>query len=155
MDTLIDRPLLKSQIYDNEKIELHNFELILTYILHSILKKNHGFNNNDLLTLAKFTFIISFDHHCGKMMIVIKKLFNACVETALDADNELAILKFAQELYAKYSLDDLMTLVVNFFLPLEGHIMKKIYSYLTYKLFKELLDKTENLDPFPSSIKDW
>lgn len=155
MDTLINKPLLKSQIYDNGKIGHQNFELILTYIQHSILKNNNGFNNNDLLTLAKFILILSFDHHYGKMISVIKKLFNACVEAALDADDEMAILAFAQELYAKYSLDDLLTLVVDFFLPLEGLIMNKMYTYLAYKLFKALLEKTNNIDSFPSSIKDW
>lgn len=155
MDTLINTPLLKCQIYDNEEIGLYNFELIFTYIVHSILKKNNGFNNNDLLTLAKFTFTISLDHYYKKMMIVIKKLFCTCVEAALDADNESAIFAFARELYAKYSMDDLLTLVVNLFLPLEGHTMEKIYTYLTYKLFNELLDKSNNTDSYPSSIKDW
>lgn len=158
MDTLINsEPKLKCPINTNNhgKILPHNFELIINYISHCVLKNDNKFSNNDLLKLAKCIFTISSDHHYGKMLIVIKKLFCVCIETALHDNDEAAIIGFSQELYIRYPSDDLLMLIVNLFLPLEGHIMEKIYTYLTFKLFNSLLEKTNNINTYPSSVKDW
>lgn len=157
MVTLISEPVFKCQINtdDHETIIPHSFELVINYISYCVLKNNNKFNNNDLLTLAKYIFTLSFDRHCGKMMSAIKKLFCACIETALRSNDEPTIIGFAQELYSWYPSDDLLTLIVDLFLPLEGHVMKIIYTYLTFKLLNSLLEKTNNIHSFPTSVKDW
>jgi hypothetical protein len=150
LDTPSSGPSLKCQ-----KIGRHNFELVINFISYNILKNNKKFNVAELLTIAKYIVTISFDHLCGQMINVIKRLFSVCIETALEEDNDTAIMTFAQELYSKYNKDDLLNMVVDLFLPLTGQIMKKMYTYLTYKLYKSLLGKTDDTIAFPSSIKDW
>lgn len=154
MGTLINRPIL-GQIKEEGKIGYHNFELILEYISHSILK-NNKFSNNDLLTLAKFTVTISFDSHCEQMIILIKNLFSVCIEKALHADDSDSIIVFAEELYSQYTDDEIMMMVVNLFLPLKGPAMRKMYCYFTFKLFKSFIGTTNiNLNAFPVDINDW
>ncbi|VVC34833.1 Hypothetical protein CINCED_3A013951 [Cinara cedri] len=155
LDTLT-KPLLKCQINDNINIKRYNFELILDFFSHTILRNNEGFSKNDMLILAKLTVAISQDYYCGQIINSIKQLFSACVVKALHEDSEFEIKTFAQELYLQYEKDDLLQIVVVLFLPLEGPVLKKIYSYLTYKLFNLLLAKSDNIiKSFPSSINDW
>ncbi|XP_060854125.1 uncharacterized protein LOC132931987 [Rhopalosiphum padi] len=150
LDTPSSGPSLKCQ-----NIGRHNFELVINFISYNILKNNKKFSVAELLTIAKYIVTISFDHLCGQMINVIKRLFSVCIETALEEDNDTAIMTFTQELYSKYNKDDLLNMVVDLFLPLTGQIMKKMYTYLTYKLYKSLLGKTDDTIAFPSSIKDW
>jgi len=88
------------------------------------------------------------------MINVIKRLFSACIETALQENDDTSIIAFAQGLYSQYNYK-LLKMVVDLFLPLEGNTMKKIYTYLTFKLFKSLLEKTNNIRSFPSNINEW
>lgn len=155
VDTLTKNPLLKCAINDQGRIKQHNFELVMSFLSQSIQKCDNKFSANDLLTLAKFTATISLDHHYGQMINIIQKLFCTCIETALQDDDDTAIIYFSHELYSKYNINQLLKMVVNLFLPLKGQIMKKVYTYLTYKLFKKLLGQTNNLKAFPSNIKDW
>ncbi|CAH1724467.1 unnamed protein product [Aphis gossypii] len=150
LDTSTSGPSLEYQ-----KIGRHNFELIINFISHSILKNNKKFSVAELLTIAKYIVTISFDHLCGQMINVIKRLFSVCIETALEEDNDTTIIAFAQELYSKYNEDDLLNMMVDLFLPLKGEIMKKIYTYITFKLYKSLLGKMDDTSAFPSSIKEW
>uniref|UniRef100_A0A2S2NAR2 Uncharacterized protein n=1 Tax=Schizaphis graminum TaxID=13262 RepID=A0A2S2NAR2_SCHGA len=150
LDILSSGPLLKRQ-----NTGRHNFELVINFISYKILKNNKKFSVAELLTIAKYIVTLSFDHLFGQMINVIKRLFSICIETALEEDNDTAIMKFAQELYSKYNKDDLLNMTVDLFLPLGGQIMKKMYTYLTYKLYKSLLGKTDDTSAFPSSIKDW
>lgn len=154
MDSLTNSKLLKCQIKDSEKIERHNFELVMNFLSYNILKNNKKLSDDELLTLAQYTVKISFDHHFGQMINVIKKLFSASIETALQENDDTSIIIFAQELYSQYD-SKLLKMIVDLFLPLEGKIMKRIYTYLTFKLYKSLLEKTNNISPFPSSIKEW
>ncbi|XP_025195249.1 uncharacterized protein LOC112594595 isoform X2 [Melanaphis sacchari] len=149
LDTPTTDPSLEYQ-----NIGRHNFELVINFISYNILKNNEKFSVAELLTIAKYIVKISFDRLCGQMINVIKRLFSTCIETALKEDNNTTIMAFAQELYSKYNEDDLLDMIVNLFLPLEGQIMKKIYIYLTYKLYKSLLGKNDTC-AFPSSIKEW
>ncbi|XP_026805075.1 uncharacterized protein LOC113548408 [Rhopalosiphum maidis] len=150
LDTPSSSPSLKCQ-----NIGRHNFELVINFISYNILKNNKKFSVAELLTIAKYIVTISFDNLCGQMINVIKRLFSVCIETALKEDNDTAIMTFAQELYSKYNKDDLLNMVVDLFLPLTSQIMKKMYTYLTYKLYKSLLGKTDDTSAFPSSVKDW
>lgn len=154
MDSLANSSPLKCEIKGCKKIQRHNFELVMNFLSYSILKNNKKIKEEELLTLAQFIVAISFDYHCGQMINVIKKIFSACVETALQDDDDTAIITFAQGLYSVYG-NVLLKMVVDLFLPLEGNIMKKIYTYLTYKLYKSLLEKTNNINAFPSNIKEW
>jgi len=154
LDTLTNGPLIEYQIKDYKNIERHNFELIINFISYSILKNNKKFSVKELLTIAKHTVTIYF-HLCGQMINVLKKLFNVCIKTALEETNSLAIVEFAQELYSEHNEDNLLNMTIDLFLPLEGQTMKKMYSYLTYKLYKSLLGKTDNKNIFPSNIKEW
>jgi len=88
------------------------------------------------------------------MINVIKQLFSACIETALQENDDASIITFAQEMYSQYNTR-LLKMVVDLFLPLEGSIMKKVYTYLTFKLYKSLLEKTNNINAFPTNIKEW
>jgi len=125
----------------------------MNFIYYNILKNNKTFNDDELLTLAQYIVTISFDHHCGQMINVIKKMFSACIETAFQEDDDTSIIIFAQGLYSQYN-NALLKMVVDLFLPLEGNIMKKMYTYLTFKLYKSLLEKTNNISAFPSN-KEW
>lgn len=154
MDSLTNSKLLKCQIKDSEKIKRHNFELAMNFLTYNILKNNKKLSDDELLTLAQYIVKISFDHHFGQMINVIKKLFSACIETAIQENDDTSIIIFAQELYSQYD-SKLLKMIVDLFLPLEGNTMKKIYTYLTFKLYKSLLEKTNNISPFPSSIKEW
>lgn len=147
--------MIKHPINDNPKIGQHNFELIMNFISHCVSKNNNGYSNNDLLILAKFIFIVFWDHHYGKIITVIKKLFCTCLETALNAGDETAIIEFADELYSKYPRKNISKLIVYLVLPLEGPVMEKMYTYLTFKSFRSLLKLANNIQLFPSSIKDW
>jgi len=126
----------------------------MNFLTYNILKNNKKLSDDELLTLAQYTVKISFDHYFGQMINVIKKLFSACIETAIQENDDTSIIIFAQELYSQYD-SKLLKMVVDLFLPLEGNTMKKIYTYLTFKLYKSLLEKTNNISPFPSSIKEW
>lgn len=154
LNSLTNNTLLKCQINDCENIKRHNFELIMNFISYIILKNNKKFSEDELLTLAQYVAKIFFDHHCGQMINVIKKLFRACIETALQEDDDTSIIAFAQRLYSQYNYT-LLKMVVDLFLPLEGKIMKKIYTYLTFKLYKSLLERTNNISAFPSNINEW
>jgi len=81
------------------------------------------------------------------MINVIKRLFSVCIETALE-DNDTIIIAFAQELYSKYNKDDILNMMVDLFLPLKGEIMKKMYTYITFKLYKLLLGNTDDTSAF-------
>jgi len=154
LDTLTNGPSIEYQIRDYNHIERHNFELIINFISYCVLKNNNKFSVEELLKIAKHTVTIYF-HLCGQMINVLKRLFSACITTALKETNSLAIIEFAQELYSEYNKDDLLNMTVDLFLPLEGQIMKKIYSYLTYKLYMSLLGKTDDQTTLPSSISEW
>jgi len=154
LDTVTSDPSLEYQIKDFKNIGRHNFELVINFISHSILKNNKKFSVDELLTIAKYIVTIYF-HLCGQMINVLKRLFSACIKTALEEDNDPAIKAFVEELYSKHNEDDLLNMAVDLFLPLEGQIMKKTYTYLTYKLYMSLLGKTDNNNTFPSSIKEW
>lgn len=149
LDTSTSGPSLEYQ-----KVGRHNFDLVINFISHSIFK-NKKFSVAELLTIANLIVTISFDHLCGQMMYVIKRLFKVCIETALEEDNDTTIIAFAQEFYSKYNKDDLSNMMVDLFLPLEGKTMKTIYAYITFKLYKSLLGKTDDTSAFPSSIKEW
>lgn len=150
-----NEPLPKSSNSDYNKVGRHNFDLVLRFLTHSVQKMTNGFRNNELLTLANFVINIYFDPHCGQMINVIKKLFSACIETVMRKKNPRAITLFAQELYSNHSTENLSKMVVDLFVPIEGDIMKKIYSYLTYALFKSYLGMTNKRKAFPSNINDW
>ncbi|XP_016658041.1 uncharacterized protein LOC107883100 [Acyrthosiphon pisum] len=154
LDTQTNDPSFEYQLKDFKNIGRHNFELVINFISSSILKNNKKFCVDELLTVAKYTVTIYFNL-CGQMINVLKKLFSVCIETALEKDNGSAIIVFAEELYSKHNEDNLLNMLVDLFLPLEGQILKKMYTYLTYKLFKSLLGKTDNKNTFPSSIKEW
>ncbi|XP_060878120.1 uncharacterized protein LOC132950616 [Metopolophium dirhodum] len=154
LDTVTSDPSLEYQMNDFKNIGRHNFELVTTFISHSILKNNKQFSVDELLTIAKYIVTINF-HLCGQMINVLKRLFSTCIETALEEDNDPAIKAFVEELYSKHNEDDLLIMAVDLFLPFEGQIMKKMYTYLTYKLYMSLLGKTDNNNTFPSSIKEW
>jgi len=154
LDTLPSGPPLEYQIKDYKNIRRHNFELVINFISYCVLKNNKKYSVEELLTIAKYTVTIYF-HLCGQMINKLQSLFTACIKTALKEDNEPAIIAFAQELYSEHNEDDLLNMIVDLFLPLEGPIMEKMYTYLTYKLFKSLLGKTDNKDTYPSSIKEW
>lgn len=154
MSSLTNSKLFKCQINDCENIKRHNFELVMNFISYNIKKNNKTFSEDELLTLAQYIAKLFFDQHCGQMINVIKKLFSACIETALQEDDDASIITFAQGLYSQYNTK-LLKMVVDLFLPLEGNIMKKVYTYLTFKLYKSLLEKTNNLNSFPTNIKEW
>ncbi|XP_025205348.1 uncharacterized protein LOC112601785 [Melanaphis sacchari] len=154
LDSLTNSSPLKCQIKDCTKIEKHNFELTINFVSYNILKNNKEFSDDELLTLAQYIAKISFDNHCGQMINVLKELFTACIETAFQENDDTSIITFAQELYSQYK-NTLFKMVVDLFLPLKGNTMKTIYTYLTFKLYKSLLDKTNNLSAFPSNIKEW
>ncbi|KAL5239224.1 hypothetical protein ACI65C_006634 [Semiaphis heraclei] len=90
-DTQTCSPLSEYQMEDYKNIERHNFELVINFISYSILKNNKNFSVDELLTIAKYTVIIYF-HACGQMINVLKRLFSACIETALEEDNDPAII---------------------------------------------------------------
>jgi len=126
----------------------------MNFLSYNILKNNKKLSDDELLTLAQYIVKISFDHHFGQMINVIKKLFSVCIETAIQENDDTSIIIFAQELYSQYD-SKLLKMIVGLFLPLEGNIMQKIYTYLTFKLYKSLLEKNNNISLFPSSIKEW
>ncbi|CAH1731762.1 unnamed protein product [Aphis gossypii] len=138
-----------------QKVKRHNFELVINFIRYNILKNDKKFSVAQLLEIANFIVTIYFDPLFGQMINVIKILFSACIETALEEDNDNTIIAVAQDIYSKYNKDDLLNMTVDLFLPLKGQIMKKMYTYLTYKLFKSLLEKTDDMSSFPSCIKEW
>lgn len=153
MNSLTNSTLLKSQINDCKNFKRHNFELVMNFISYNI-KKNKTFSEGELLTLAQYIAKISFDQYCGQMINVIQQLFSACIETALQDDDDASIITFAQGLYSQYNTK-LLKMVVDLFLPLEGKIMKKVYTYITFKLYKSLLERTNNTSAFPTNIKEW
>jgi len=150
LDTPTSGPSLKYQ-----KVKRHNFELVIHFIRYNILKNDKKFSVAQLLEIANFSVTISFDPLLGQMINVIRILFSACIETALEEDNDNTIIAVAEDIYLKYNKDDLLNMTVDLFLPLKGQIMKKMYTYLTYKLFKSLLEKTDDTSTFPSCIKEW
>lgn len=151
LDNIIFKPLPKHKINDNQQVGRHNFEFVIKFIIQSILR-NNKFKKNDLLILAKFAVAIYFDHHCGHMFNVIKKLFSTCIEKALPK-KETDITIYAQELYSKYEVH-LLKMTSDLFLPLESQIMKKIYAYLTFKIYKSLTGKVDSIIEFPSN-NEW
>jgi len=74
---------------------------------------------------------------------------------ALYQDNETAIVEFAQELYSKHTRDDLQNIIVNLFLPLKGPVTRKMYTYLTFKLYNLFLGETNNVNSFPVNNDIW
>jgi len=156
VDTLINWPVLKCQINDDckNKIELFNFELVINYISCIVLKENNGLSNTELLTLAKFTVIMSLDYYCKQKINILKKLFNNCTRKALN-DNKPAIIQFIQELYAKHTKDDLQNIIVSLFLPIGSTVMKNMYSYLTLKLFNSFVGENTDINAFPTDIHIW
>lgn len=155
MDTLANKPLIKCEINNYKKIGQHNFELVMKLISHNILKTNNGFTSNDLSTLANIAVTISFDYHCRRMTDVIKQLFSACIEKKLYGKDETAIVSFSNDFFSKYTEAQLLK-IINLFLPLNNHgqLMKTIYKYITFKLFKSLLGVTNNDKAFPC-MNDW
>lgn len=127
----------------------------MKFMIHNIQKNPDALSDSDLLTLAKFAVVIYFDHHCGKMINVIQRLFRTCIETAFRNGDETSIISFGQELYSNNAEKDVSHLVIDLFLPIESNLMEKLYSYLTFKLYKSLLGKTNNINPFSSTINDW
>ncbi|VVC34073.1 Hypothetical protein CINCED_3A000319 [Cinara cedri] len=155
-DTLTNKPLLKCQIINKHGlINHHNFALVFQFFSLSVLKSNNVFSNDDLLTIAKFVVIISLDYYCGQMLNPIKTLFSICVEKGLHEDNDTGIIAFAEEMISRHNEEIVLKMVVDLFLPIEGHVMKKMYCYLTFKFFKSFLKQTKNKNPFPTSINDW
>lgn len=155
VNTISTKPQIKTEIDNNVKIGRSNFELVLLLIAKSIQNNPDAFSNNDLLTLAKFAVVMNFDHYYGQMTHVIQKLFKSCIETAFRNGDETSIILFGQELYSNNLQEDVSTMIIHLFLPIDGNSMKKLYSYLAYKLYKSLLEKTNNVNPFPSTINDW
>ncbi|XP_025419913.1 uncharacterized protein LOC112690180 isoform X2 [Sipha flava] len=154
-DTLANKPLLKCEINNDNKIGQHNFELVMKFITHNVLKTNNGLTDNDLLKLANISVTISFDRYCRRMINVIKQLFCACIEKTLRENDEIAITSFADDLYSKYTKTQLLKMI-NLFLPLDnyGQTMKIIYKYITFKLLKSLLGISDDKNVFPT-LNDW
>lgn len=154
MDISANKPLLKCEINNFKKIGQHNFELVMKFISHNVLKTNNGFTSNDLLTLANIVVTISFDHHYRLMINVIKQLFSDCIKKAFHKKDDAAIISFSDDFYSKYT-EAQMLKIINF-LPLDDHdnTMKTIYKYITFKLLNSLLGITYNKNVLPS-IKDW
>lgn len=150
-----NKPLLKRQINEEQIIKQHNFELVFQFLSVSVLNSNNNFTGDDLLTLAKIVVIISFDYHCGQMINAIKTLFSVCIEKSLHEDNDTAIIAFAEEIISQHEEDSVLKMVVHLFLPIKGLVMKKMYCYLTFKFFKSLINQTNNINVFPTSINDW
>lgn len=124
----------------------------MNFIIQSILR-NNKFSNDDLLTLAEFAVAIYFDHDYRLMYNLIKQLFSTCIETALHEKNETDILTYAQELYSKHEAH-LVKMTRDLFFPQEGQIMRKIYTYLTFKLYKSLIGKVDCIVECPSK-NEW
>ncbi|XP_001942821.2 uncharacterized protein LOC100162929 [Acyrthosiphon pisum] len=124
LNSLTNSTLLKCEINDCKNFERHNFELVMKFISYNIEKNNKTFSEDELLTLAQYIAKISFDQYCGQMINVIQQLFSACIETALQEDDDASIITFAQGLYSQYNTK-LLKMVVDLFLPLKGKIMKK------------------------------
>lgn len=157
LDTLINKPPIKSPLNDSTKyIERHNFELVMNFLSHSVMNEHNEFSNNDLLTLAKLTLTIYFDCHYGEMIDAIQELFSACIEKAFHYDDDSAVITFGQELYSQLKNDNLSNMIIDLFLPLKGDhtVMKKLYSYLTFKFYLSLLDKNSK-EVFPSNFENW
>lgn len=153
IDTFTNKQWSKCKL-NSDKIGKHNFELVSRFIWTCIMRNNHQFSENDLLTLASFAVILSFDPQCGQMINVAQKLFKTCIEKSLLKDDETDFIGFAQELYSQYNEDDISRLIVYLFLPLESDTPKKMYTYLTFKLFNSLLGKNNN-NVFPNDTTDW
>jgi len=153
LDTQTSDPSFEYQIKDYKNIRRHNFELVINFISSSILKYNKKYSVDELLTIAKYTVTI-YTHLCGQMIHVLQRLFNTCIETGLQEENDASIITFGQGLYSQYNTK-LFKMVVDLFLPLEGKIMKKLYSYLTFKLYNSLLGRTNNMSAFPTNITEW
>jgi len=145
--------MLKCKTNKYDTIGLNNFELILEFISKSILE-NNGFSKKELLTIAKLTVVLSFDHHFRRRIFVIKKLFRICIETVFHEDNESDIIAFSEELYSLHAEEDLLNTIIDVFLPIKSSLMKKMYSYLAFKLYKSLLGITNNINAFPTDIND-
>lgn len=155
-DTLTgNKPLIKCPINEHDIIKRHNFELVFQFLSFTVSNSNNKFSDDDLLTLAKFVVIISFDYYCENMLNVIKTLFSICIERTLHENNETAIIAFVEEIISRHEEEVLLRMVINLFLPIEGRVMKKMYCYLTFKLFKSFLKQTNNINAFPTSINDW
>lgn len=155
-DTLIIKPLIESPLNNSKNIERHNFELVMNFLSHSVMNKHNGFSNSDLLTLAKFSITKYFDRYYGEMIDVIQELFSTCIEKAFHYDDDLAIKTFSQELYSQLKYDDLSNMIVDLFLPLKSDhtVMKKLYSYLTFKFYRLLLNKNSKME-FSSNFENW
>lgn len=149
--------MIKHEIKGYQTVDLHNFKLVLRFIDYCVLKKSCELNDNDLLTLAKFMVNMYFDPYCRLGINAIKKLFSICIETALNKAKDTANIKlFAQELYLNRPVESLLDMVTDLFLPLEGRVTETIYSYLSYTLFKSLLEKSNNnMMEFSTDINDW
>ncbi|XP_022176748.1 uncharacterized protein LOC111038114 [Myzus persicae] len=153
-DTLTNSPSSVYQMKDYKNIALHNFKFVMDFISFCILKTYNDYSFDELLKIAKYTVTIYF-HLSGRMFNALQTLFSTCIETAIEEDDDLTIMAFAEELYSEHNEDELIIMMVDLFLPFDGEICKKMYTYLTYKLFKLLLGKTDITNTFPSSINDW
>jgi len=152
LNTLINNPLLTCEINKCNSIQFPNFYLILEFISRSI-KENNKLSKKELLTLAKSTVVLSFNNHCGQMNI-IKKLFSICIEIAFYKNIKNDIITFSEELYSLHTEDNLLKTLVDLFLPINSKIVKRVYSYLAFKLYKSLLGLTNNINAFPTNIND-
>lgn len=153
LDRAIFKPFHEHEIIISEQqFGRHNFEVVMNFIIQSILR-NNKFSSDDLLTLAKFAVAIYFDNDYRLMYSLIKQLFSTCIETALHENSETDIIKYAQELYSKHETH-LVEMTRDLFFPHEGQIMKKIYTYLTFKLYKSLTGKFDCIIECPSK-NEW
>lgn len=105
----------------------------MNFVRQSILS-NNKLSDGDLLILAKFAIYFSTANYCRQMINITKQLFTTCITTAVHEDNDTAITLYVQELYSSYEEDCLLKITVDLFLPLEGQLMKKMYTCLTFKL---------------------
>lgn len=124
----------------------------MSFITESILK-NNKFSNDDLLTLAQFAIALYIKFDCRHMNNVLQQLFSTCIEKALHEHNESDITKYAQELYSKYEAH-LVNLIRDLFFSPETQIMRKIYTYLTFKLYRSFCGKVDDVIKYPSK-NEW
>lgn len=153
LDSIICETFPKHEaIILNQRFGRHNFEFVMNFIIQSILR-NNKFSNKDLLTLAAFATAIYLDHDCRQVINVTKQLFVTCIEKALHENDETDIIKYAQEFYSKYEAR-LVKLIRDLFFPVESQVMKKIYTYLTFKIYKSLTGKVDSIIDCPSK-NEW
>lgn len=151
-------PTVRHETKENQAIKCHNYELVLRYLCYCVLKKPNEYNGTDLLTLAKYCVNLYLYPGCRPVTNIVKKVFSNCVKTAeYKAELTSFIERFVQELFSFCSIEDLLKIVVDLFLPIDSPVMEKMYSYLAYALFQSLIGKKNdngNLE-FPTDINVW